>query len=675
MVVVPLVWGVPQVASLALGTLAVLFLLFAIWLRFSWLLLPTLAAAHILVISICNITYTAASPWQATLTIVYAIFGVTLILVSYWLQRRGKLGWAWPLLAFALLDLAATYLSALILGGWMAIGLSAVYALLAFWLAWAERDMPRFTKWLPLLVYLGVTIVFAGHFYLIAFNAVAKVFWPAYTTGLCALLVVFSWLARRGELQRIFGIPLHNSGIALMLIPLLGTVIIPSPGLRAYFNPSGIMVMSFGVLLPEGVYAILPVITFAIASAIFFIDAIIWRNWFVGYLGTGAFTILIWYVFTPWVEGLTIAYAMFGVALVLGSYWLQRLGMLRRAWPLLAFASLALTMTYVSALVLGGWLAIGLSAGYALLAIWLAWAEKDISYATRLSPLFAYLAVGLVFIGHFYVLATAGIGWIIWAPYTAGLCALFVGLSWLVRRGELDRIYGTPLHHSGVFLMVIPLIGAAVMSSQWLWMSISSPGDTFVITTAIPPLITFAIAGVIFSADAILRRDWLMGYLGGGAIVVVVWYALSYLGVQELQAYVIPAGLGLLLLGWNEHRQTRRVVYLGATLIGLAVLMVSVFYQSASDSKYAALLLVECLLSIGWGIRMHSRIYVQAGGLALLVLAVAQLGPAFFELPRWVEIGIIGSLLLGGGLLALFRREQIVSARKNLSAEWKKWQP
>jgi hypothetical protein len=385
--------------------------------------------------------------------------------------------------------------------------------------------------------------------------------------------------------------------------------------------------------------------------------------------------VLIWYVFTPWVEGLTIAYAVYGVALVLGGYWLQQRDMMRRAWPLLAFALLALIVTYLTALVLGGWLAIGLSACYALLAFWLAWAEKDISNGTRLSPLFAYFAVGLVFIGHFYVLAVVKIDWIIWAAYTAGLCALFVGLSWLVRRGDLDRIYGIPLHHSGVSLMFVPLLGAVVMSNHWLWMSISSPGDVFSITTAIPPVITFAIAGAIFSADAIFRRDWLMGYLGGGAFIVLIWYALSYFGVEEMQAYVIPAGLGLLLLGWNEQRQARRIVYLGATLIGLTVLMVSVFYQSISAHLYAALLLFESLLSIGWGIRTHSRIYVQAGGLALLVLAVAQLGPAFIELPRWVEIGIIGSLLLGGGLLALFRREQIVAARKNLTDEWRKWQP
>jgi hypothetical protein len=282
--------------------------------------------------------------------------------------------------------------------------------------------------------------------------------------------------------------------------------------------------------------------------------------------------------------------------------------------------------------------------------------------------------VGLVFIGHYYVLALGNIPWIVWSPYTAGLCALLVALAWGMRRGEPGRIYGDPLHHSGLTLMFVPLVGAVVMSSRWLWMSFSAPGDAFVITTAVPPMITYAIAAVIFFTDAAIRRSWLIGYLGGGAFVALIWYALSYFGIEEWQAYIIPAGLGLLLVGWNEQRLGRRIVYRLATVVGLLVLMVSAFYQSISNHRYAALLLVECLLALGWGIRSRSRIYVQAGAAALLVVAVAQLGPAFIELPRWVEIGIIGSLLLGGGLVALFRREQIVAARKNLSAEWKKWQ-
>ncbi len=141
LVVVSLVWSEPTLASLVLCIAAALYLLFAVWLQVSWLLLPALAAVHLAVISISSIFLTPASPWQQTLTIAYAALGMVFSLGCYWLQRRDKMRWVLPLLGFALLDLAVTYLSALVLGGWLAVALSAAYALLAFWLAWAEREM------------------------------------------------------------------------------------------------------------------------------------------------------------------------------------------------------------------------------------------------------------------------------------------------------------------------------------------------------------------------------------------------------------------------------------------------------------------------------------------------------------------------------------------------------
>ena len=200
LVVVPLVWTVPALASLMLATLAALYLLFALWLRASWLLLPALTAAHLLVISIFDITFALASSWEQSLTLVYAALGVALSLGCYWLQRQDKLGWVWPLLAFALLDLGATFLSGLVLGGWMAIGLSAAYATLAFWLAWAEREMRIVSKLAPMFSYLGIALVFIGHFYLIAFTELARIYWPSYTAGLSALFIALTWLtARRAE--------------------------------------------------------------------------------------------------------------------------------------------------------------------------------------------------------------------------------------------------------------------------------------------------------------------------------------------------------------------------------------------------------------------------------------------------------------------------------------------
>jgi len=159
--------------------------------------------------------------------------------------------------------------------------------------------------------------------------------------------------------------------------------------------------------------------------------------------------------------------------------------------------------------------------------------------------------------------------------------------------------------------------------------------------------------------------------------VVVIWAVLMEFDVSELQAYVIPLGLALLGTGWNERLRKAGASYRVPTLLGLIVLMGSAFVQSLPRGAfvYALLLGVESLAALGWGVRTRLRGYVQLGALALIANAIAQLGPGFVELPRWIQLGVTGSILLGGGLAALFKREQIFSARQRLVEEWRQWQP
>jgi hypothetical protein len=112
------------------------------------------------------------------------------------------------------------------------------------------------------------------------------------------------------------------------------------------------------------------------------------------------------------------------------------------------------------------------------------------------------------------------------------------------------------------------------------------------------------------------------------------------------------------------------------SLLGVLLLMGSAFIQSLPRGEYvyATLLGIESLVALGWGIRTRLRDYVRVGGLALIVNAITQLGPGFVELPRWVQLGVTGSILLGGGLVALFKREEILTVRRRLVEEWRQWE-
>jgi hypothetical protein len=187
--------------------------------------------------------------------------------------------------------------------------------------------------------------------------------------------------------------------------------------------------------------------------------------------------------------------------------------------------------------------------------------------------------------------------------------------------------------------------------------------------------VTFGICGVALAADAAVRRLLNLAYLAMSAFTVVVWALLQVAKVSEPQAYVIPLGLELLAVGWNERGQGRRWRYQLATRIGLVILMGSAFVQSTAAASYALLLLGESLAAFYLGVRTRSRGYVQLALLSLILNAIAQIGPAFAALDRWIQIGAVGVILLGGGMAALFRRERILTARHAISDEWKRWEP
>lgn len=359
-------------------------------------------------------------------------------------------------------------------------------------------------------------------------------------------------------------------------------------------------------------------------------------------------------------RALIVSYAFFGVVMALGGLGLRRAGETRWAWPLYLVGAVDLGGAYLAGLFVGWWLAIGLSAVLAAVLLAFAWLERAVFVERKIPPVLAYLGIGTIFVGHFYVIGATlwGRAWAVWPGFTVGLCGLFVVLAWLLQREPIADVYATPLRRAGLSLMAVPMAGSVFVFQPSLG------------------AVTFAIAGVTYAADAAVRRVLNLAYLGAGAFVVVIWALLMMFDVSEPQAYVIPLGLALLGGGWNERLQGRTISYLVPTLLGLTVLMGSALVQSLPRGAhvYALLLAVESLVALGWGVGTRSRGYVQFGALTLIANAFVQLGPGFVDLPRWIQLGVTGGILLGGGLAALFKREQILAARRRLTEEWREWE-
>jgi hypothetical protein len=328
-------------------------------------------------------------------------------------------------------------------------------------------------------------------------------------------------------------------------------------------------------------------------------------------------------------------------------------------WPLYLASVLNLAAAYVYGLINGGWMAIVFSLVLASILLAFAWLERAWFAKLKLPPALTYLGIAVLYTGHFYAIEMAvPLAKEVWPAYAAGLCALFVVIAWALRSSPMETVYGTPVRLSGLWMMVISLAASLFLFEPILG------------------VITYTTAGLVYVLDAWLRRILKLAYLGIGALVVATWAMLYQFDVVETQAYAIPLALVLLGIGWNERLRGARLWYRIPTLLGLLVLIGSAFIQSLPRGAYiyALLLLVESLIMVGWGARTRSKSYVQVGALALIANAVVQLGPAFVEMERWIQLGVTGTILLGGGIAALFKREEILVARQRLTEEWGRWQ-
>ncbi|GAG19416.1 unnamed protein product, partial [marine sediment metagenome] len=192
------------------------------------------------------------------------MLGVICVLGGRGLQRPGLERWAWPFYLAGVIDLVGVYPASLFEGGWLAVGISAIVAILLLAYAWLERSMFSEKDIFPILPYLGVGVVFIAHFFVmdVLGGQVIWDIWPGITAGLCAVFTALSWSLRGREAGEVYETPLRYAGLGLMVIPLVGSVTLFEPLLSA--------------------------VTFAICGAVYLVEAGLRRITFLPYVAIGA---------------------------------------------------------------------------------------------------------------------------------------------------------------------------------------------------------------------------------------------------------------------------------------------------------------------------------------------------------------------------------------------------
>lgn len=292
-----------------------------------------------------------------------------------------------------------------------------------------------------------------------------------------------------------------------------------------------------------------------------------------------------------------------------------------------------------------------LSVVYALLLLRLAWLERP-----ERSSMLSYASFCLLGLGALFFLKILNLVQF-WPPLFALFGGAFVVTSGRLGEGPLSRTYGAPLHNAGLIFLVLPAAGSLLSLN-------------FINVSA-----TYSLIGLAGILEAGRRKSLTLSYLAAGAFLIVYWSVLIHGRVRELQAYVLPLGLLLLISGWQERRRGREKNHLAFTRLGLLALLGSSFLQclEKGDSAYNLWMAVESLAAAALGFKIRSRLYLGWGVTALILNALALVGPELSRLDRWIQLALTGVILLGGGLAVLFKRDEIAKNYEKIHNEWKRW--
>jgi hypothetical protein len=376
----------------------------------------------------------------------------------------------------------------------------------------------------------------------------------------------------------------------------------------------------------------------------------------------------------PVAVGLLVA---LGLGQLVVAHYSERLPAAPWSWPLHAWGALNLVAAWGLAL---SWVArtawytpviphdglseaglVWLGAGGLLGAVCLAaaWLKADRpGWSAWARGLLTYAGLAVLAVAFTYAVWDRRVGDYV-AAAVAGGCLLGIVLSQILPRGRLARTYGDALRCFSLVVIWLPL---AAVVADW------EPA---------PAAVAYLVATLAYALDAYRHRALWIGLLAVGFGAVAYAATLQARGVTEVQAYVLPYGVGILGLLHYYRARLAQEVYALLTVVGLAILYLPTLAQSlsaAAPAPYIALMLAEGLVGLAWGLRQRSRLYVLASTVALLAEVGFQLFHEIAALPSWLLIGAAGTILLTAGVLALARQAEMVALGRALGREWNAWQ-
>jgi hypothetical protein len=161
--------------------------------------------------------------------------------------------------------------------------------------------------------------------------------------------------------------------------------------------------------------------------------------------------------------------------------------------------------------------------------------------------------------------------------------------------------------------------------------------------------------GVAAAVVAVTTARPVLGWLAGALLAASSWVRLALSDVDAPEAYTVPAGAALLVLGYLRRRREPGYGSWQAYGSGLSLVLVPSLLRAVTDSGNARPLLLAVVAAgvVAAGAARRLQAPLLLGAAVLAVDALVQLAPYLVEayqvVPRWVTIGSLGLLLLVAG--------------------------
>ncbi|WP_116450444.1 SCO7613 C-terminal domain-containing membrane protein [Blastococcus litoris] len=170
--------------------------------------------------------------------------------------------------------------------------------------------------------------------------------------------------------------------------------------------------------------------------------------------------------------------------------------------------------------------------------------------------------------------------------------------------------------------------------------------------------VQLGIAGVAAGAYAIVASRRWVGVVAVADLVVAAWIAVGGAGVETVEAYTLPAALGLLVVALPQLRAGAPSWASEGAAAGVALVPSALVVVAEPSALRLVLVIAAAALLTVAGTVLHRQAPFVVGAGVLLLVAVGRLGPYAPLLPRWVTLGTAGLLLLVVGATYERRRQQ-----------------